>query len=75
MTLFGETNGLFGATCIGCNSPLELRVLRSFAGYYVGYMCDNCGPYSRESGYYHTHEEAEVELLKAKLNGTIDNTR
>ena len=28
------------------------------AGYYIGTWC-GCGPYSRESGYYRTREDAE----------------
>jgi hypothetical protein len=34
------------------------------AGYYVGFWCDRCGPYSRESGYYQSREEAEKALSK-----------
>jgi hypothetical protein len=34
------------------------------AGYYVGFWCDRCGPYSRESGYYRSYEEAEKALSK-----------
>jgi hypothetical protein len=37
------------------------EVLRSAAGYYIGTQCE-CGPYSRESGYYRTYEEAESAL-------------
>jgi len=32
------------------------------AGYYVGFWCGACGPYSRESGYYRSYEEAEKAL-------------
>jgi len=46
--------------CEECGT-LELQVLRSAAGYYIGTAC-NCGPYSRESGYFRTHEDA-VKVL------------
>lgn len=39
----------------------RLGVLRSGAGYYVGTTCE-CGPYSRESGYYGTRAQAEAAL-------------
>jgi hypothetical protein len=62
MALPGETIAL-GApdTCPSCGTQLKLRVLRSGGGYYIGTMCC-CGPYSRESGYYRTREEAQDEL-------------
>ena len=41
-----------------CNEYLELRVCKSNAGYYLGRWCQLCGPHSRQSGYYRTHEEA-----------------
>lgn len=49
------------ATCSDCKVELKLQVLKSAAGFYLGTMC-NCGPYSRESGYYETREEAENDL-------------
>ena len=39
----------------------KLGVYRSGAGYYVGTCCE-CGPFSRESGYYATHAAADVAL-------------
>lgn len=48
-------------TCSKCGITPELKVCKSFAGYYIGTQC-NCGPYSRESGYYRTREEAEKAL-------------
>ena len=44
-----------------CDVGSALRVCRSAAGYYIGTTCD-CGPYSRESGYYHSQEAAEEAL-------------
>jgi hypothetical protein len=40
---------------------LQSRVLMSGAGYYIGTECD-CGPYSRESGYYRTRAAADLDL-------------
>lgn len=62
MTLAGETIGT-GAPprCPDCNIMPAIGVYRSGAGYYVGTYC-NCGPYSRESEYYHNYTEAEHAL-------------
>lgn len=49
-------------TCTGCNKTLHLKVCRSAAGWYIGYFCSTCGPYSRESHYYRTMEGAETAL-------------
>lgn len=48
--------------CTECGAALPLGVCSSAAGYYVGTWCDTCGPYSRESGYYKTRDEAERAL-------------
>ena len=47
--------------CPDCKVKLIPKVLRSNAGYYIGTWC-NCGPYSRESGYYAKAEIAEKAL-------------
>ncbi len=47
--------------CDDCKKTLSNEVLQSAAGYYVGTFCD-CGPYSRESGYYSTRQSAEAAL-------------
>lgn len=62
MVLKGETIAT-GApdTCPDCGLNLELQVLMSAAGYYIGTFCD-CGPYSRESCYYKTREDAQLAL-------------
>jgi hypothetical protein len=49
------------STCPDCKTKLVLQICQSFAGYYIGTWC-NCGPYSRESGYYGSREEAEAAL-------------
>jgi RNase P subunit RPR2 len=48
--------------CLECKTVLALRVLKSRAGYYVGYRCDDCGPHGRISGYFRTEAEAEAAL-------------
>lgn len=58
MAISGEI-GHVGSTCKECGVTMEARVLSSNAGYYVGTMCD-CGPYSRETGYFKTQKEAEA---------------
>lgn len=67
MALPGETVGPYGAYCVDCQKKLTIDIYHSNAGYYVGYWCD-CGPYSRESGYYRTFGEAE----KALTSGDYD---
>lgn len=48
-------------TCLDCGVTPVLEVHGSAAGYYVGSCC-GCGPYSRESAYYATREEAALAL-------------
>lgn len=45
-----------------CGEILKLRVLESAAGYYIGTFCPNCGPNTRDSGYYGTKKEAKQAL-------------
>ena len=52
--------------CYSCRQKLKLEVLQSAAGYYIGTFCKNCGPYSRESGYYATKDEAATALTTDK---------
>ena len=61
MALEGELLGLAGITCeCGRKLPLEIQV--SPAGYYLGYLCQMCGPISRETHYFRTRELAEGAL-------------
>lgn len=64
MAVKGELKGLGGIECENCGSHLSLQVCKSNAGYYLGYYCECCGPYSRETGYFKTREIAEGELAK-----------
>jgi hypothetical protein len=64
MTLPGECVRDVETTCVECGAHLEIQVCKSMAGYYVGFWCDRCGPYSRESGYYQSREEAEKALSR-----------
>jgi tRNA(Ile2) C34 agmatinyltransferase TiaS len=61
MALPGELLGLEGAVC-ECGRALELEVLASAAGHYLGYRCPECGPVSRETSYYPTRLMAEAAL-------------
>jgi len=45
-----------------CGTALDIQVLCSAAGYYIGFFCPECGPYSRESGYFRSREEADSAL-------------
>ena len=60
----GETIASGAApTCSDCKVTPTLQVCHSPAGYYIGTYC-SCGPYSRESDYYKTHELAAAALEK-----------
>ena len=54
--------GWIGKECVQCNQVLDGKVLKTPAGWYVGTWCTNCGPYSRESGYFSSKEEAQEAL-------------
>ena len=45
-----------------CGNPLGLGIAQSFAGWYVGWTCDQCGPVSRESRYFLSWGDAKVYL-------------
>jgi len=62
MALPGECVRDVETICVDCGAHLEIQVCKSMAGYYVGFWCGACGPYSRESGYYRSYEEAEKAL-------------
>lgn len=62
MALPGETVST-GApiVCRDCGQNATIGVYYSAAGHYVGYYC-GCGPYSRESGYYKSRNQAQRAL-------------
>lgn len=70
----GECKGMDGVICKGEGDggpddlhgtiTLELQVCKSNAGWYLGYWCPKCGPYSRESGYFPTEAAATAALEK-----------
>jgi hypothetical protein len=62
MAMTGELTGNDSLYWGTCHVLMYNRVLCSWAGYYIGKACD-CGPYSRESGYYSTDKEAQNALL------------
>jgi hypothetical protein len=62
MTLRGECVNASHTVCIECGAELSIKVCASAVGYYIGFFCPNCGPYSRESGYFGNREEAESAL-------------
>jgi hypothetical protein len=68
MALPGECVNDTKTTCVNCGDELLIRVCRSNAGYYVGFSCDECGPYSRESGYYPTSDAAQKALDGGNYN-------
>ena len=71
MAVTGELAGLSGIICDCCGTSLPLEVLESAAGYYLGYACPRCGPYSRETGYYASREEATAALNAYKEKGIV----
>lgn len=66
--MFGGETLLSGASskCSECGKHVELQVCRSYAGFYIGTMC-NCGPYSRESDYFESRSAAEGALERWNL--------
>jgi hypothetical protein len=50
------------STCEKNKCKNKEGVYKSAAGWYIGYSCEDCGPWSRESGYYSTREKAETAI-------------
>ncbi len=61
MALECEKMTYAGKMCPDCGEIYTLKVCQSFSGYYIGTECQ-CGPNSRESGYFPTAELAQVAL-------------
>lgn len=70
MALPGETLGRDVTTfiCTECGNQMARSVCQSAAGYYIGFWCDNCGPFSRETGYYASREDAETALASGSAS-------
>ena len=64
MVLEGECVKDRRTVCMDCGTPLNIQVLCSAAGYYIGFYCPHCGPYSRESCYFGSYEEAAMALVR-----------
>ena len=63
MALPGECVNETQTVCMECGTTIDLQILCSAAGgYYIGFFCPECGPYSRESVYFHSLDEAETVL-------------
>jgi len=62
MALPGECLNVTNAVCLQCGTDLPVKVCQSAAGFYVGFFCPHCGPYSRESGYFFVREAADQAL-------------
>jgi hypothetical protein len=56
-------------TCEDCGTLLKPQVLKTCA-FYIGTQC-LCGPYSRESVYYGSQEEAQADLDRLKERGVL----
>lgn len=57
MALPLETGYTAADSCLDCDEHLQEGTFQSAAGWYWGTYCA-CGPYSRETDYYATPEEA-----------------
>ena len=70
--------------CKDCETLVTLMVLKSSAGHYVGTVCkcyassldaeESFTPYTRETGYYRTADEAEMALTRI-CNGKVEDLR
>ncbi len=74
MAMVGETLASGGAgVCADCGSVPRLGVYQSAAGHYVGTYCE-CGPYSRESGYYPEREDAQKAIHSGEFGRPTEFT-
>ena len=59
-----KTDRIHAINCSLCDRVLYPNILKSVAGFYIGYKCRVCGPYSRISGYYPTSGAAEGAAVR-----------
>ena len=59
--------------CDECGVTVEYKVCQSNEGFFVGTEC-NCGPYTRETGYFGEWHKA-AEVLKHWRNGVYAEAR
>ena len=60
--------------CTVCDGPAVWHVKSSPAGWYVGTSC-GCGPYTRETHYFESLEEAETALSGYYETGMLEGRR
>jgi hypothetical protein len=58
VVLKGETIATGAPEICDCGEKVEWNVYHSGGGYYIGTYCPVHGPYSRESRYFRTKQEA-----------------
>lgn len=74
--LNGETASMMPViSCNRCDANLPLRICSSAAGWYIGYYCPNCGPYSRETDYFADYAAAKRAYDIAVAGGTVPEQR
>ena len=61
--------------CPECQQIVEIKVLHSAAGYYLGTECNYCGPVGRESDYFRSFGVAAAELEIWKSFNVKPNAR
>jgi len=61
--------------CISCGRRLDVEVLHSAAGYYIGTWCDFCGPHSRESDYFKTELQARYHMRNYERSSKKDRAK
>jgi uncharacterized Zn finger protein len=73
----GETLGYkaAGIQCTDCGENMELKVMKSGGGFYLGYGCSMCGPYTRETDYIKDRKSAQGLLEISHEAGMIIGRR
>ena len=68
MALPGEILGAKLHAQCDCGEIIPLGLCRSVPGFYLGYVCPKCGPYSRETAYYSTERQIQNALFLNKID-------